>query len=237
MGNDIKGYKAVLTLSTINKTLEASRKLAALSVEIEDSEQYLSGCSIIMQGAALDQLTESIITNLALNYAVIEERDVSSIAFLQAVYAPLRQRVHFLPRLLSMDAYGLDTESAMVRDIDSIVKLRNRLVHIEDFHRILTEDTPKKIATMKVENDKLSINMPVPEFLWDTMSKTTASSYLNSLTEYCEQIAWPSSLKSSAGSTILKAKTSAEVPYSDIAHAVFSGLGELSRLSEVRIGE
>ncbi len=232
MSIDNKKYKVVISFSYINKTLDIAKKLALLSGEMEEEEHYLAGCSIIMQAAVLDQGTESIITNLAMNYAVDNEIEVSKVPFLRNVYESLRKRVFYLPRLLSIDEYILDKYSKVAKDIESMISLRNEIIHIRDYHKIMSFENQANIYQMEIDDDHLVVKFPLLESIWEKMNAKLSLEFFDSTREYYQYVMWPNEQQEEREHMLIKTGQSSKT-YRELLSIVSTVRADVKVLGEI----
>jgi hypothetical protein len=132
----IRRYKQMrfvtsFSISSAPQTIKRAERLLALSEEHEEDSDPLLGCSILLLTTALDQVLNTTLKRLRIEYDA-EGNEALSDRATSLQDKGLWQRLRDTPEILHSIPFKLNPKSEYVGFLRDLVQRRNCLVHIEE---------------------------------------------------------------------------------------------------------
>ncbi|NLG96423.1 MAG: RMD1 family protein [Chloroflexi bacterium] len=181
------GLKGFVQLSTVEELRDKASKLLLLARKHPKEADILSSCASVVLATALDQGINDVLYSIAAQYANENETLIDETPYEKNINDTFRNRMLDLPEVLSGGKFTLNKQSQYIKQINTLISLRNRLMHIIDDPEFFTESS----EGVEIIGTKLFIKMEMPKSPWLTISSEEAYKYFEAVDIYFQEIIFP----------------------------------------------
>jgi hypothetical protein len=190
---------AVVSVSTAEGTLGMCDRLIGIAKQLPDDAPTLAACALIVLTAALEQASRTVLSDALQMAEMTGEHPGLRPDRVRHLWKRLGHRIQELPAVLTEGRFRLNLRSPLARDLEKLIKLRNRLVHVEEEAQVVTGPS----GQITVKHGPAVIHVPLPENPWITVNVQHIERFREAVDVYFLEVLFPDSGCIGAGALVV----------------------------------
>ena len=176
-------YRFAIGINTVQATLHHATELIELSQKHPEYTKLLSACAVAVLASAFQQGIRWTLQVVAHNMSAEDDIPLNDTSSAKLLDKSFREQMLELPGLISSGEFAINEREPLARALNNLITCRNKLMHIDDPVRLLTENS----APIKITNQKVQISIPLPENPWDSINLSDVQQFERAVKTYLDE--------------------------------------------------